>query len=269
LTLELWPTTCKEWTLHGTVAHLCALNGAGLESIKRTLRGESYTFIGLGNRCEFNAYNRKGIKEHLDTPMQEVCAKLLRLLDEAASIARDLRPDQAELTAQMAIYDRPVRIDEALSIIIFHAGLVHTAQVAEPAGVPPLWEQLSPEFRHRVIERAMRAFSLLYRRDIGGSLRATLVFRVDDPGGGEWYVELSPESATSGQGIVEHPTLVIHLRESAVFYMMVTSRISLPLALIRGTMKLRGDLRLFLGMDFLFSVDAKPRAPVVAPKGEI
>ena len=252
----------KEWTLHETVAHLCALNGAGLESIKHTLRGEPYTFVGLDNRYKFNAYNRKGIDEHLDIPMKELCAKLLDILDEAASIARNLRPDQAELTVQMPIYNRPVRIVEALSIIMFHAGLFHSAQVAEPAGLPPLWMQLSPEIRHRVIGRTMRAFSLLYRLDIGGSLRDTLVFRVDGPGGGEWYVELSPDAPASGEGVVEHPGLVIHLRETAVFCQMLTSRLNLPMALISGAMKLRGDLRLFLRMGTLFSVDARP--PVTA-----
>ena len=93
----------------------------------------------------------------------------------------------------MAIYNRPVKIVEALSIIMIHAGLFHSAQVAEPAGLPPLWTQLSPEIRHRVIGRTMRAFSLLVPPDIGGPLRTTLVFRVDGPGGGEWYVELSPK----------------------------------------------------------------------------
>jgi hypothetical protein len=248
----------KEWTLHETIAHLCALNGAGLESIKHTLRGEPYTFIGLDNRYEFTAFNRKGIDEHLGIPMKELCAKLLEILNEAAGIARNLQPGQAELTAQMAIYNRPVRIDEALSIIIFHAGLVHSAQVAEPAGLPLLWVQLSPEIRHRVIGRAMRAFSLLYRRDIGGPLRDTLVFRIDGSGGGEWYVELSPQSPTSGEGVVEHPGLVIHLRETDVFCQMLTSRLNLSIALISGNMKLRGNLRLFLRMSTLFSVDAKP-----------
>jgi hypothetical protein len=252
----------KEWTLHETVAHLCALNGAGLESIKHTLHGETYTFVGLDTRYEFNSYNRAGIDEHLDIPMKELCAKLLNILDEAARIAGDLHPDQAELTAQMAIYNRPVRIDEALSIIIFHVGLVHSAQVAEPAGMPPLWMQHSPELRHRVIERAVRAFSLLYRFDIGGALRTTLVFRVDGPGGGEWYVELSPEAAISDEGVSDHPGLVIHLRDTAVFCQMLTSRLNLPKALISGAMKLRGNLRLFLRMNTLFSVDARP--PVAA-----
>jgi hypothetical protein len=249
----------KEWTLHETIAHLCALNGDGLESIKHTLRGEPYTFVGLDSRYKFNAFNRKGINDHVDLPMKELFAECLGILDEAAGIARNLRPGQAELTAQMPIYNRPVKIVEALGIIIFHAGLAHSAQVAEPAGLPPLWMQLSPEIRQRVIGRVMRAFSLLYRHDFGGSLRTTLVFRIDGPGGGEWYVELSPDTPTSGEGGVDHPGLVIHLRGTDVFCQMLTGRLNLPVALLTGQMKLRGDLRLFLRMNTLFSVDARPK----------
>src|SRR5262245_59651189 len=95
-----------------------------------------------------------------------------------------------DLTAPMPIYNRPVKIVEALGIIVMHAGLIHAAQVAESAGVSPLWTQLSPEIRHGQIGRVMRAFSLLYRPDIGGSLRASLIFRVGGPGGGEWHVDL-------------------------------------------------------------------------------
>lgn len=249
----------KEWNLHETVAHLCALNGDGLESIKHTLRGESYTFVGLEDRYKFNAFNRKGIGDHLHIPMKELCLKQLGILEEAARIARDLSPDQAKITSPMPIYNRPVSIVEALSIINFHAGLVHTAQVADHAGVPPLWMQLSPELRHRLIGRVMRAFSLLYRLDIGGSLRDTIVFRIDGAGGGEWYVKLSPDAPTSGEGVVENPGLVIHMRDTAVFCRMLTVRLNLPLALIRGEMKLRGNLRLFLRMSALFSTDARPK----------
>lgn len=248
----------KEWTLHETIAHLCALNGAGLESIKNTLRGAPYTFVGLDDRYKLNTYNRTGIDKHLEMSAKELRALLLGILNEAASIARDLRPDQAELTGQMPIYNRPIKVVEALGIVMIHAGLFHSAQVAEPASQPPLWKQLSPDIRHRVIGRTMRAFSLLYRLDIGGSLRDTLVFRVDGPGGGEWTLTLSPEAPGSGEGAVENPGLVIRLGDTAVFCRMLTSRLSLPIALIRGEMKLRGDLHLFLRMGTLFSVDAKP-----------
>ena len=208
----------KEWNLHETVAHLVALNGTGLESIKHNLRGEPYIFIGLEDRYKFNAFNRKGIDDHLDIPMKELCAKVLDILDEAAHIARDLRPDQAELTAQMPIYNRPVKIVEALSIINFHAGVVHSAQVAEPAGVPPLWTQLSPEIRHRLIGRITRAFSLLYRPDIGGPLHDTIAFRVDGAGGGACDVELPPCAPASGEGVVGHRAVVVHLRHPAVLF---------------------------------------------------
>ncbi len=254
----------KEWDLHETIAHSVALNGAGLASIKHTLRGEPYIFVGLDDRYKFNAYNRQGIDDHLNIPVKELCAQLLDILDQAAGIARNLQPGQGELTAQMPIYNRPVSIVEALSIIVFHSGLVHTAQVAEPADMPPLWKQHSLGFRHRVIGRTMLPFSLLYRRDIGGSLRATLVFRIDGPDGGEWYVSVSPDSQTWGEGVAEHPQLVVHLRETAVLCQMITGRMNLPLALLQGRLRLHGDLRLFLRMNTLFSIDAKPKAAATA-----
>jgi hypothetical protein len=77
-------------------------------------------------------------------------------------------------------------------------------------------------------------------------------------------VELSPEAPASGEGVVEHPGLVIHLRDTAVFCQMLTSRLRLPIALISGKMKLRGDLRLFQRMNTLFSVDAKPKVAAKA-----
>ena len=248
----------KEWNLHEAIAHLVALNGDGLESIKRTLRGTTYTFVGLDDRYKFNGYNRKGIADHLDVPMKELCAQLLNILDQAAFIACNLQPGQGDLTAQMPIYNRPVSIVEVLSFLIFHIGLVHSAQVTEPMGLPPLWKQYSPEFRHRIIGRTMLPLSLLYRRDIGGALRTTFDFRIDGRDGGEWYVNVSPDFQTWREGVAEHPGLVIHLRETAVLCQMFTGRINLPRALIRGDLKLRGNLGLFLRMGKLFSVDAMP-----------
>ena len=247
----------KEWTLHETVAHLCALTGAGLESIQSTLRGEEYVFDGLTDRYHFNAFNRHGIDEHLSLPMQELCAEFLSILDETACIARNLRPEQIELASEMPIYNRPVKIVEAMSIMMFHAGLHHSAQVAEPMGIPPLWKQLYPEIRHRVIGRVMCALSLLYRYDLGGDLQAVIAFKMDGPGGGSWHVDVSPESTFSEEGVATHPSLLLHLNKTDVFCQMFTGRLNLPLALLTGHLKLHGDLRLFPRFGTLFSVDAR------------
>jgi Mycothiol maleylpyruvate isomerase N-terminal domain/SCP-2 sterol transfer family len=254
-----------EWTLHESVAHLCALNGDGLESLKRRLHDEPYTFRGLESRYEFNAFNRRGIDERLALPKKDLCTRLLEILDKAARTARDLGPVGAGLTAPMPIYNRPITVVEGLSIIMIHTGVFHSAQVAEPAGQPPLWTELSPEVRHRAIGRTMRAFSLLYRHDIGGPLRTTFVFRVAGPGGGEWHLDVAPEAVTSGEGVVAHPGLVIHMRDTDVFCRMLTSRLNLPMSLISGALGLHGDLRLFLRMNTLLSVDARPPDPAQKP----
>ncbi len=246
----------QEWTLHEAVAHLCALTGSGLESVKHTLRGEPYVFVGLDSRYQFNAFNRRGIDDHLPLPAPALQAEFLDILDQAIDIARSTPPERLEAAAEMPIYNRPVKLTEALAIIMFHAGLHHSAQVAEPVRVPPLWQQLSPQIRHRVIGRVLRAFSLLYRQDLGGKLRAVFVFRVDGPGGGTWRLSVAPEGCTSGAGSVEHPSLTLHLAATDVFCQMLTGRLNLPLALLTGQLRLHGSLRLFTRMGTLFSVDA-------------
>jgi hypothetical protein len=261
LKMQDWDKTVKgdskEWTQHETVAHLCALTSAGLESIQATLQGEQYTFKGLADRYQFVAYNRHGIDEHLALPMRELCAEFLNILAQTAYIARTLQSDQCELVAEMPIYNRPVRIVEAMSIIMFHAGLHHSAQVTEPTGLPPLWKQLTPAIRHRVIGRVMRALSLLYRYDLGDDLRAAFVFQIDGPGGGNWHIDVSPRETSSAEGAVNHPSLVLHMSKTDVFCHLMTGRLNLPLALLTGQLKLRGDLRLFPRFGSLFSVDAR------------
>jgi len=59
-----WDTPVRrgrdEWTLRETIAHLCALNGDGVDSIQHRLRGETYAFRGLDDRYQLNAYNAPG-----------------------------------------------------------------------------------------------------------------------------------------------------------------------------------------------------------------
>jgi hypothetical protein len=104
----------------------------------------------------------------------------------------------------------------------------------------------------------MLPLSLLYRPDIGGSLRATIAFRVDGPGGGQWFIRVAPDHSEFGEGAADHPTLVIHLRDTGVFCQMLTRRFHLPVGLVTRKMRLHGDLRLFFRMKTLFSEDARP-----------
>jgi hypothetical protein len=53
-----------------------------------------YIFRGLDDRYQYNAFNRKGIDEHLGFSRESLCAEALGTLGEAARIAHSLQPGQ-------------------------------------------------------------------------------------------------------------------------------------------------------------------------------
>lgn len=245
------------WNMHETVAHLCGLTTVGQHGIEAALQGETLSVPGLTNRFEFNQFNRCEIDQRLSLPREALCHTLLEMLCQLSEMARQLRPDELERASVLPIYNRPVTIAETLGILMFHTGLHHSAQVTEPARVAPLWTQLDPAIRHRTIGRVVRALSLLYRYDLGGDLRAVIVFKVTGEGGSAWHIDISPERSQSAAGIPDHANLTLRLRDTSVFCQMFTGRLNLPAALLTGRLHLSGNLRLFPRMGSLFSVDAR------------
>jgi hypothetical protein len=247
------------WTMREVAAHLGALNGAGIESVRHTLRGEDYRFEGLDDRYHFNAYNRAGIDQSLAAGTAFSLDRAVAVLADGEHIAEVLSVAQAATTAPLPIYNRRVRVDETLSIEALHSGLLHSAQIADPAGVPPLWSQFDEGVQHRLISRLMLAFSLLYRLDLADGLRDTVAFRVGGPGGGEWYLDLRPDGADWHEAPLAHPGLSVRMRSTATLFRMATQRIRMPVALATGEVRVSGHLRLFTGLGRLTSVDARPK----------
>ena len=138
--------------------------------------------------------------------------------------------------------------------------LLHSAQIADPAGVPPLWTRFDDAVQHRLISRLMLAFSLLDRLDLADGLRDAVAFRVGGPGGGEWYLDLRPDGADWHEAPLAHPGLSLRMRSTATLFRMATQRIRMPIALATGEIRVRGHLRLFTGLGRLTSVDAHPNA---------
>lgn len=246
-----------EWNLREVVAHLGALSQLLQDSIQAALRGEEISDPALPNRFAFSQFNRLKIGERLHLPAETLEASFLEALSQSIDTARKLSPGELDCTVMLPIYNRPVSVGEMLGIQMFHSGLIHAAQVAEPAGVSPLWTHLSPQVRHRLITRFTRALSLLYRPDLGGDLRAVLAFRVAGEGGGSWHVDVSPEELRSVEGEVERADLSLWFRNTSVLFKMFTGRLNLLGAVLTGKLRPRGDLRLLFRMGELFSVDAE------------
>lgn len=246
----------EEWNLREVVAHVGALTELGQESVEAALRGEIIAFPGLTTRFEFSRFNRQKIDERLHLQPEALSAAFLDALARSIETAKAITTDQLDCTVDLPIYNRPICVSELLGIQVMHPGLTHAAQVAEPAGIPPLWTRLEPAVRQRTIARVMRALSLLYRQDLGGELYAVLVFQIGGDGGGEWNVTLSPQNPRSAAGAVDHADLTLSFRDSDLFCRMFTGRLNLLGALLTRRLRPRGDLRLFLRFGSLFSVDA-------------
>lgn len=256
-----WPQPAREneheeWNLREVVAHLAALTELGQASIEAALRGEAIAFPGLVSRFDFSQFNRQKIDERLHLRPEALSTAFLDALSRSIDTARRLGPQELACTVDLPIYNRPVRVDELLGIQVMHTGLTHAAQVAEPAGVAPLWTALGTGARRRTISRAVRALSLLYRHDLGGEMEAILVFRIGGPAGGAWHVVLSPAEPRSAPGDVARADLTLTFRDASVFYRMFTGRLNLLGAVLTGRLRPRGNLRLFLRFRSLFSVDA-------------
>lgn len=246
----------EAWNLREVVAHLGALTELGQESIEAALHGEAIAFPGLTGRFQFSRFNRRQIDERLHLPPEALASGFLHALSRSIETAGKLTPHELACAVELPIYNRPIRVDELLGIQVMHPGLTHAAQVAEPAGVPPLWEQMDAAMRRRTIGRVMHALSLLYRQDLGGDLRAVLDFKVSGDGGGQWHVVLSPQQARADVGAGSHADLTLSFRDTDVFCRMFTGRLNLLGALLTRRLRPRGDLRLFLRFRSLFSVDA-------------
>ncbi|HEX6305018.1 MAG TPA: DinB family protein [Anaerolineales bacterium] len=243
-----------EWNTREVVAHLGALNQLLQDSIQAARRGEAISDPALPDRFAFERFNRIKIDERLHMPVETLEGALLEALTQSIETTRSLGPGELDCTVTLPIYNRPISVGEMLGIQVFHSGFIHAAQVAEPAGVPPLWTHLPPEVRHRVITRFARALSLLYRQDLGGELRAVLALQVAGQGGGSWYVELSPEDPGSQEGDAVQPDLRLWFRDTATLFRMFTGRLNILGAILTRRLRIRGDVRLFLRMGKLFSV---------------
>ncbi len=251
------PSKHGEWSLREVTAHLSALTRITQQGIQAALQGKSIRDPDLPDRFEFSHFNRKKIDAGLTMRIEDLYGSFLASLCQSIETASSLKPGEIDAAVEMPIYNRPVTVGELLGIQVVHPGLTHSAQIAEPAGVPPLWTQLPAETRHRVIGRVMRAMSLLYRTDLGGALEAVITFRVAGECGGNWYVDLSPKNPCSGEGQVERSDLSLWFRDTDTFFQMNTHRLNPYKAMLGGKLRMGGNLRLFLRFGSLFNVDAR------------
>ena len=243
----------RGWTLRETVAHLDAVGQAYQHAIACALTGKPCQFPGMIKRTDLPAWNRIQIEARAPIPISTICDSFLHTLQQAEDLAAQSEPASLTQGTHVPFYHRPITIGELLGGQAAHPGMVHGAQVANGAGVTPLWVHFSPDMLSRQITRFFHLMSLAYWPERGGSLRAVVAVSAAGPGGGNWYVTMAPVGSKVGAGKYSRPTLKIWFRDADALCRALTLQISPLKALLTGQTFAWGDLRLGFQMEWLFN----------------
>ena len=241
----------KGWTLHQTLAHLVATAEVLFQATENTLRGLPVSFP-LSRRTELSAFNERSIAERLHIPPPTLAEALFEILDHYAERCPDLTADDLSRSISAPFYNRPLTIAEALGWQLMHPGMVHAAQLANGAGVEPLWIHYAPELMRRQITRFFNIMSHSYWPERGGDLRASINFVVSGPGGGRWHVTAAPNGGEAGEGAAAHPALTVWARSANALCRLMMLQVSIVGAMARGEMLAWGNFGLGFKIPRLF-----------------
>ncbi len=241
----------KDWTLQETLAHLTATAQGIYAATEATLDGLPVSFPGITRRADLAAYNARAIAARGHLTPSALAGDLLAIFDRCAGLCAALTARELALSFVAPFYNRPLTVAEALGWQLTHPGIVHAAQVANGAGVRPLWTHYSPGLLHRQMTRFFNIMSHSYWPERGGDLRASLNFNVAGPGGGRWHLTLAPDGGSAGEGAAARPALTLWLANMDVLCRLMTLQIRPLGALLRGQMLAWGNIPLGFRVPYL------------------
>jgi uncharacterized damage-inducible protein DinB len=243
----------SEWTLHQIVAHLAAAAGFYHSVLQLALAHETPVTPGFQRREDLPAVNQREIQKRQHTQPAELISALNHALMNTAEIAQHLTAEQLSWPVTVPVFNRPLTIAELLDMQVVHPGIVHAAQLARPAARGPLWQEYEDALLHRMLTRFFRLMSLIYWPERGGNLRAALQFVVAGSAGGEWYLSVSPEHCWSDEGREVDPRMTLWATNADALCQVFTGQLKPGWALLFRKLSIKGDARLALKLDSLFS----------------
>ncbi len=246
------PTETNGWTLAETIAHLDATAECYQQTIEAILNRIPFDFAsrGLRRRGDLPAWNEAQIALRAQRPFSVVCASFLATLQTAAASAAQRHPAELEQTHPFPAYNRAITLAELYGGQAAHPGLVHAAQVAKGAGVPPLWRQYDPDLLKRQLTRVLHLAALSYWPE-RGNLETIINFIV--PRQASWHLCLSPQGCELGDGRGKRPSLTIWFRNLDTLCRVLTLQIGPLRAALTGQVLGWGNVPLIFRLPRLFN----------------
>lgn len=243
----------KDWTVGETLAHLDAALACYRSAVEAVLAGRPAEVPGASRREDLSRWNQAAITARSGLRPTELCAQLLKGMDDLARVAGAMSVEESWRTAMLPFFNTPMRACDMIGSQLVHSGIVHAAQIVHGTRSAPLWRTLRPTTLQRLLTHFFRVSGSIYWPERGGNLRATIAFVIGGPHGGAWHVEIGPAGGIGLTGPVERADLTFWLRNPDSACRIFTFDLDLPRALLGRHLRLNGDLGLAARFPVLFT----------------
>lgn len=233
----------KDWTLLETLAHLLSFAQLLNRAVDAALRDEKLDLNGVSQREDLLAWNTKEIARLSQAPSNALIMRFLKELEQAGNSLHTLTPEQSETMVFVPFYNRPARVIDFIEWQLSHAGVIHAAQVTRPLEQAPLWEGYSPDFKHRILERFTRHFSMAYWQDYGSEESEVINLHIGGASGGDWHLVAASDGGSRGDGVLDDANYDVFFDSSETFFGLFTFHLSFKDAMLAGKVRFASDFR--------------------------
>jgi hypothetical protein len=243
LDAEDWRQAAKPggWTARDYLGHLVTSQEMeGTPTTVQSLAGGPVEIPGLTQPGDIDAFNARNLEIVGDLSAQELKTRLRSAVDEHLRLLDGVSEEDLQKPATNPGLRWPITVQTTFDMYYLHLPLHYQdiRHCIRRRRKTPHWAELaSPEEIHDSMDLTFRLMPLMYRPERGGDLRATYLFDLQGPGGGQWTLEIADRRATSYFGrparadieIRATPSLWIDLQTKAANPMaaMLTGRLRL------------------------------------------
>lgn len=259
LSEEDWSASGRRgsWNAKDYLAHLVASQEQeGNPVTEQALAGQQPTMEDFRGPQEINAYNARIIETVRHLTPAELIERLRTAFEANLRLLEGVSDADLARTVEHPGWFRPGTLAQ-----VFYTGYLHLplhyqdirACIRARRKLPHWMEASTAEEVHDVLARTFDYMPITYWPERGGDLRATILFNLTGPGGGEWTIEIAGPDCRSYEGRPERPTL--ELSATPADWVDLTTKSLNPIwGFLSRRIRMRGNVLLAMKLDRLFEV---------------
>lgn len=244
LDAEDWRQVAKPggWTARDYLGHLVTSQEVeGTPATVQSLAGRPVEITGLTQPGGIDAFNARNLETVRDISPQEMIARLRSAVEEHLRLLDGASEEDLQRPATNPGLRWPITVQTTFDMYYLHLPLHYQDIrhcIRKRRRIPHWAELASPEEIHDSIDRTFRLMPLMYWPERGGDLRATYLFDLQGPSGGQWTLEIAERRATSYPGRPERAD--IEIRTTPALWIDLQTKATNPLvAMLTGRLRLK------------------------------